>query len=226
MPPPPPPNQLAPQAIPFTLHSQTEVAPPPVTVPTLTSEDTHARMDSLKQRLRQLRTSDKAVTWEDFDGAPVASLPAKFKMPEIERYTGIGCPHIHLRLYSTIMRAHGLDEAKTIMLFPMSLSGATQRWFASLDVSRHWTWDDLAQEFLRQHAFNTVIDVSRRELEALRQRPEESVTSFISRWRKKISQVIDRPSERDQISMNMRSLQAQFAQHLMGFPHKNFGSLV
>ncbi|RVX08208.1 Retrovirus-related Pol polyprotein from transposon 17.6 [Vitis vinifera] len=119
-------------------------------------------------------------------------------MPEIERYTGIGCPRIHLRLYSTVMRAHGLDEAQMIMLFPMSLSGAAQRWFASLDVSRRRTWDDLAQEFLRQFAFNTVIDVSRRELEALRQRPDETVTSFISRWREKIAQIIDRPLEREE----------------------------
>ncbi|RVW67537.1 hypothetical protein CK203_062342 [Vitis vinifera] len=82
----------------------------------------------------------------------------------------------------------------------MSLSGAAQRWFASLDASRRRTWDDLAQEFLRQFAFNTVIDVSRRELEALRQGPDESVTSFISRWREKIAQIVDRPSEKDQIS--------------------------
>ena len=74
-----------------------------------------------------------------------------------------------------------------VMLFPMLLSGVAQRWFTSLEVSRRRTWDDLTQEFLRQFAFNTVIDVSRRELEALRQRPEESVTSFISRWREKIS---------------------------------------
>ena len=79
------------------------------------------------------------------------------------------------------MRAHGLDEAQMVMLFPMSLSSATQRWFASLDASCCRIWDDLAQEFLRQFSFNTIIDVSRRELEALRQRPEESVTSFISR---------------------------------------------
>ena len=57
-----------------------------------------------------MKILDKAITWEDFDGALVASLLAKFRMPEIERYMGIGCPHIHLRLYSTIMRAHGLDE--------------------------------------------------------------------------------------------------------------------
>ena len=69
----------------------------------------------------------------------------------------------------------------------MSLSGATQYWFASLDVSRRRTWDDLAQKFLRQFAFDTVIDVSRREFEALRQRLEKSITSFISRWKEKIS---------------------------------------
>ena len=113
-------------------------------MPTPTTKDPHARMDRLEQRLRQLRTLDRAVTWDDFDGVLVASLPAKFRMPEIERYTGIGCPRIHLRLYSTIMRAHGLDDAQMIMLFPISLSGATQRWFASLDVSHRRTWDDLA----------------------------------------------------------------------------------
>nr|CAN74716.1 hypothetical protein VITISV_033046 [Vitis vinifera] len=133
-----------------------------------------AVMASIQEAIANLgQRIDGQQTQQDFDGAPVASLPAKFRMPEIERYAGIGCPRIHLRLYSTVMRAHGLDEAQMIMLFPMSLSGAAQRWFASLDVSRRRTWDDLAQEFLRQFAFNTVIDVSRRELEALRQRPEE-----------------------------------------------------
>ncbi|RVW81831.1 hypothetical protein CK203_051623 [Vitis vinifera] len=123
--PPPPPCQSAPQVVPFTLHNQTEVAPPPVIMPTPTSKDPHARMDRLEQRLRQLRASDKPVTWDYFDGLLVASLLAKFKMPEIKRYTGISCPRIHLRLYSTIMRAHGLDEAQMIMFFPMSLSGTT-----------------------------------------------------------------------------------------------------
>ncbi|KAL6319653.1 hypothetical protein AAG906_026692 [Vitis piasezkii] len=163
--------------------------------------------------MRQLRVSNGEMVWDDFDGLPMASLPTKFRMPEIKRYTGIGCPRIHLRLYSSVMRAHGLDEAQMIMLFPMTLSGAAQRWFASLDVSCHRTWDDLAQEFLRQFAFNIA-------------RHDETTTSFISRWREKIAQIIDRPSERDQIIMIMRSLQPRFARHLMGFPHVDFRSLV
>ncbi|RVW34700.1 hypothetical protein CK203_107117 [Vitis vinifera] len=117
--PPPPPVPMVPQASPYVLHGHSEVAPPAV-VPTTVTDDAHA-----------------------------PSLPAKFRMPDIERYTDIGCPCIHFRLYSTMMRAHGLDESQMITLFPLSLSGAAQRW---------------------------------RELEALRQRTDESVSSFISRW--------------------------------------------
>ena len=70
------------------------------------------------------------------------------------------------------------------------------------------------------------MDVSRRELETIQQRPDESVTSFISRWREKIAQIIARPSERNQINMIMLSLQPRFARHLMSFPQTDFGSLV
>ena len=88
----------------------------------------------------------------------MAALLVKFRMPDIERYTGIGCPRIHLQLYSAVMRGHRLDEAQMIMLFPLSLSGAAQGWFASLDPSRRRTWADLVQEFIRQYSFNTVVD--------------------------------------------------------------------
>ena len=52
-------------------------------------------MDRLEQRMRQMRVSDGAISWDDFDGAPMASLLAQFRMSEIERYTGICCPKIH-----------------------------------------------------------------------------------------------------------------------------------
>ena len=105
-----------------------------------------------------------------------------------------------------------------IMLFPLSLSGAAQRWFASLDPSRRRTWADLGQKFIKQYSFNIVVDISRRELKALRKRPDESVTSFISCLREKITHIIYRPLERDQISMIMHNLQPRFAKHRMGFP--------
>ncbi|WKA12991.1 hypothetical protein VitviT2T_030331 [Vitis vinifera] len=225
LPPPPPPVPAVHQASPYVLHGHSEIAPP-VVAQVVVADDTHARMDHIEQCMRQMRVSDGSVVWDDFGGMPVASLPAKFRMPDIERYTGIGCPRLHLRLYSTVMRAHGLDEPQMITLFPLSLSGAAQRWFASLESSRRRTWDDLAQEFLRQFSFNTVVDISKRELEALRQRTEESVSSFISRWRGKIAEIVDRPSERDQIQMVLRSIQLRIARHVVGVPFADFGSLV
>ena len=87
--------------------------------------------------------------WDRYDDLPVAALAVEFRMPDIERYTGIGCPRIHLQLYSIVMHGHRLDEAQMIMLFPLSLSGVAQRWFASLDHSRCRTWADLGQEFIR-----------------------------------------------------------------------------
>ena len=55
------------------------------------------------------------------------ALLVKFRMLDIERYTGIGSPRIHLQLYSAVMHGHRLDEAQMIMLFPLSLSGVAQR---------------------------------------------------------------------------------------------------
>ena len=124
MPPPPPPLvPLVPQASPYMLHSQFEVAPP-VVVQAIVVDDSHTRMDRIKQCMRQLRVSDGSSVWDNLEGMLVASLQAKFRMPDTKRFTGIGCPHIHLRLYSIVMRAHGLDEAQMIALFPLSLSRA------------------------------------------------------------------------------------------------------
>ena len=65
-----------------------------------------------------------------------------------------------------------------------------------------------------------------RELEVLRQRSDESVSSFISRRHGKIAEIIDRPSEKDQIQMVLRSLQPRIARHVVEVPFTNFGFLV
>ena len=68
--------------------------------------------------------------------------------------------------------------------------------------------------------------MSRRELEGFRQRSDESISSFISRWQGKIVEIADRPSERNQIQMILRSLQPKIAICVVGVPFTNFGSLV
>ena len=73
--------------------------------------------------MRLLHVSNGVMIWDGYDDFPVAALPVEFRMLDIERYTGIGCPRIHLQLYNAIMHRHRLDEAQMITLFPLSLSG-------------------------------------------------------------------------------------------------------
>ena len=60
----------------------------------------------------------------------------------------------------------------------------------------------------------------------MRQGAHETATSFISSWREKAIQIIDRPSEREQISMIMKSLQPSYARHLMGVPIMDYRALI
>ena len=96
-----------------------------------------------------MHVSDGVIGWEGYDDHLATALPVEFRMPDIERYTSIGCSRIHLQLYNVVMHGHRLDEAQMIMLLPLSLSGSTQRWFASLDPLRCRTWADLGQEFIK-----------------------------------------------------------------------------
>ena len=59
-------------------------------------DDAHACMDRIEQRMRQLRVSNSSTVWDDLESMLVASLPTKFRIPNIERYTDIGCPRIDL----------------------------------------------------------------------------------------------------------------------------------
>ena len=96
--------------------------PPHAIFPVQTIGASDERIQRVEQMLRQLRVAEDMDVWDGFDSAPVTPLPPKFRMPDMERYTGRGCPRTHLRIYSQLMRGMGLDEAQLIMLFPLSLS--------------------------------------------------------------------------------------------------------
>ena len=85
----------------------------------------------------------------DLISIPVTPLPPKFRILDMERYTGRGCPRTHLRIYSQLMRGMGLDDAQLIMLFLLSPSSVAQSWFSTFDASRRRTWEDLTHEFIR-----------------------------------------------------------------------------
>ncbi|KAL6348492.1 hypothetical protein AAG906_008947 [Vitis piasezkii] len=147
----------------------------------------------------------------------------EFRMPDIKCYMGLVIPTFHLRLYSIVMRSHGIDDA-----VGGPLSHVT-RWSdrdgllqLSLETPHR---EDVAHEF-RLDSLSVPILMYLDELEATRQRPDESISSFVTRWRAKVVGMIDRPKEQDQIDMVLRNLQSRFARCLVGIPFQDLKSLV
>ena len=59
-------------------------------------DDTQACIDRIEQRIRSLHVSNGVIGWDEYDDLQVEALPVEFRMPDIERYTGIGYPRIQL----------------------------------------------------------------------------------------------------------------------------------
>ena len=74
----------------------TETTPHSVVAPAPIIDNTQARIDRLEQRIRSLHVSNGVIGSDGYDDLPVAAFPVEFRMPDIKRYTGIGCPCIHL----------------------------------------------------------------------------------------------------------------------------------
>ena len=53
--------------------------------------------------MRSLNVTDGVMNWDGYDDLPVTTFSVEFRMPNIKRYTGIGCLRIHLQLYNVVM---------------------------------------------------------------------------------------------------------------------------
>ena len=84
--------------------------PHSVVPPAQVADDTQACIEKIEQRMRLLHVTDGVMTWDGYDDLPVAAFSVEFRMPNIKRYTRIGCLRIHLQLYNFVMRDHRLDE--------------------------------------------------------------------------------------------------------------------
>lgn len=75
-------------------------------------------------------------------------IPAKFKVPDFEKYKGASDPRTHIRAYS--------DDDKLLMhFFQDILSGAYLYWYIQLKGTHIPYWRDMVKAFLKQYKYNT-----------------------------------------------------------------------
>ena len=155
---------------------------------------------------------------------PIA-LPPQFKISDAEKFDGTGDPKHHIRRYLSIAEMKGLDERQTLHAFPLSLMGGTSRWYYSLDPSKTKVWTELVELFVDQFIFNTMIDVTLRDLETTKQGVGETFSKYMTRWKTKASRLVNRPNEKDQINMIIKKLLLAYNSRLLSPPISSFGEL-
>ena len=75
----------------------------------------------------------------------------------------------------------GLDEKQTLHTFPLSLTGGASKWYYSLDPSKTKVSNELVELIVDQFIFNTVIDVTLRDLETAKQGVGETLSKYMTR---------------------------------------------
>ncbi|TNV98322.1 hypothetical protein C5H24_12600, partial [Xylella fastidiosa] len=143
-----------------------------------------------------------AATGVDMDKLclfPGAKLPEGFKPITWEKFDGNGDPRAHLQAYVGTLSMYNIENNAMGQMFQQTLTGPALRWFLNLDISKKGSWEDIGAAFMAQYNYNVQLEMTIRELDATRMGANESFADFIRRWRGKASQMMDRPSEKEQM---------------------------
>ena len=111
-------------------------------------------------------------------------------------------------------------------MFQNTLTGAAFRWFLNLDDARVRSWEDICHKFHNQYKYNIEVDVMRRDLETTKEEPKESFSTFITKWRSKAAQMMNRPSEEEQLTMVVKNLLLIYHKYLFAQYFPSFKALI
>ncbi|KAI4385814.1 hypothetical protein MLD38_003807 [Melastoma candidum] len=131
-------------------------------------EGEQKRLARLEERLNAVQGYN-IYSLEDYDiQVPQISVPHKFKLPDFEKFKGIGCPKMHLKHFLHKMSIYPKDDLLQIALFQESLTGTALHWYLSLDISKYVSFKELAHDFLNHYSFNiemapTISDLRKLE---------------------------------------------------------------
>ena len=155
---------------------------------------------------------------------PIA-LPPKFKIFYAKKFDGTEDPKQHVKRYLSIAKMKGLDEKQTLHAFPLSLMGGASRWYYCLDPSKTKVWNELVELFVDQFIFNTMIDVTLRDLETTKQGVGETFFAYMTKWKGKALRMVNRPNEKDQINIIIKNLLSAYNSRFLLSPISLFGEL-
>ncbi|KAM7522818.1 hypothetical protein LguiA_012730 [Lonicera macranthoides] len=171
-------------------------------------------LDELKEQLKALtqkiaERSNDLTQLQNYNLYPEAHYPVGFKMPRIEKFTGTTPPELHLKSYVRAMKIYDVGEVELAKAFHLTLAGPAQSWFLGLEKHRVQSWRDIVNEFNAQYKMNEELKITRKHLEMAKQKEDESVSEFVTRWRALATQMVERMDEEEQLGMIVKNLKTE-----------------
>jgi len=111
-------------------------------------------------------------------------LPPRYRLPDFVKFTGNGSTSTveHISQYLAQLGELGDEPAFKVWFFPLSLSGPTFSWFASLPYDSVVGWKDLESKF-HQYFDSGVTEKSIADLVDVRQGNTGSGSHYLQRFR-------------------------------------------
>jgi hypothetical protein len=113
-----------------------------------------------------------------------ASWPPKFRSHLPEKYDGMSNPSKFLQVYITAITGAGGNTAVMVTYFHVALSGPARTWLMNLAPGSIYSWEELYAWFLANFASAYQQHGVEAYLHVVRQEPEETLWTFISRFTK------------------------------------------
>ena len=102
-----------------------------------------------------------------------------------------------------------------LCVLSLSLMGNASRWYYNLDLSRTKVWNELVKLFVDQFIFNILIDMTLIDLETTKKGFNKTFFEHMMRWKNKVSRMVNRPNEKDQINMIIKNLLPAYNNRLL-----------
>jgi hypothetical protein len=118
------------------------------------------------------------------DHLRAVSWPSKFRPHLPEKYDGTSNPSEFLQVYVTAITAAGGNTAVMATYFHVALSGPARTWLMNLAPGSIYSWEELCARFVANFASAYQQHGVETHLHAVRQEPEETLQTFISRFTK------------------------------------------
>ncbi|XP_058725876.1 uncharacterized protein LOC131597183 [Vicia villosa] len=157
---------------------------------------------------------------------PSVQIPAKFKVPDFEKYKGSSCPQSHLVMYARKMSTYADNHQLLIHYFQDSLTGAALKWYTGLDSTNIRTFNDLGEAFVRQYKYNWDMAPDRDQLRSMAQKDHEAFKEYAQRWRETAAQINPPLKEKEMTKIFLNTLSPFYYERMIASAPSDFTEMV